>query len=142
MLLLAGIQKRERDKLRQTGILSVDQLWNLHQEEIGEIIGTQYGEIAFNVAQADKTRRADRKTGAAAKNSPRQVAALFRFRNFRLRSSERTAAYLFDWLLRRQPRPVRQIPRPRCRDERRIFGEFFDYVGDPRDGLSLSLDRF
>ena len=54
LVLLGGIPKRERDKLRNAGIARVDHLWPLRQEEIIEIVGEHYGAIAHHVAQAYK----------------------------------------------------------------------------------------
>jgi uncharacterized protein len=57
LILLAGITKRERDKLRRAGIQKIDQAWGMRQEELVEILGVHYGEIAHHVSQAYKLGR-------------------------------------------------------------------------------------
>jgi predicted RecB family nuclease len=133
LLLLAGIQKRERDKLRQAGIENVDQLWNLRQEEVVEIIGAHYAGIASHVAQAYKLNAPIVKPGQLL-DIPRAKRLLyFDFETSdSVHPTEPPHTYLIGCYDGTRDQFVKFLARG-AEDEGRIFTEYFDYVGDPRD---------
>jgi len=133
LVLLAGIAKRERDKLRQAGFQKVDQLWHLRQEEISEIIGAHYGEIAYHVAQAYKHAGAVMKPGQQLKIPRAKRLLYFDFETSdSVHPSEPPHVYLIGCYNGSRDQFVKFLARG-AEDEGRIFTEFFDYVGDPRD---------
>jgi uncharacterized protein len=133
LLLLAGVRKRERAKLRAAAIQRVDQLWNLRQEEIGEIIGPGYGETAYYVAQAYKLGAPIVKPGAQL-SIPRAKRLLYF--DFETSDSvhpiEPPHTYLVGCYDGARDQFVKFLARG-AEDEARIFTEFLDFVGDPRD---------
>jgi uncharacterized protein len=133
LVLLAGVTKRERDKLRNGGIQKIDQLWNLRQEEIVEIIGEHYGDIAFNVAQAYKISGPIVKPGQRL-DLPRAKRLLyFDFETSdSVHPTEPPHTYLIGCYDASRDQFVKFLARG-AEDEGRIFAEFLDYVGDPRD---------
>ncbi|HWH78729.1 MAG TPA: TM0106 family RecB-like putative nuclease, partial [Candidatus Binatus sp.] len=133
LLLLAGIQKRERDKLRRAGIEKVDQLWKLRQEEVAEILGAHYGEIAFYVAQAYKLDRPIVKPGTRLEIPRAKRLLYFDFETSdSVHPNEPPHTYLIGCYDGSRDQIVKFLARG-ADDEGRIFTEFFDYVGDPRD---------
>ena len=133
LLLLAGIQKRERDKLRQAGVFRVDQLWNFRQQQIGEIIGAHYGEIAYHVAQAYKQAGPILKPGQQLKIPRAKRLLYFDFETSdAVHPSEPPHTYLIGCYDGSRDQFVKFLARG-AEDEGRIFSEFLDYVGDPRD---------
>jgi predicted RecB family nuclease len=133
LVLLAGIDKRERAKLRQAGIQKVDQLWNLRREEISEIIGAHYGEVAYHVAQAYKLDGPILQPGRELKIPRAKRLLYFDFETSdSVHPSEPPHTYLIGCYDGTRDQFVRYLARG-AEDEGRIFTEFLDYVGDPRD---------
>jgi uncharacterized protein len=133
LVLLAGITKRERDKLRRAGIEKVDQLWDRRQEEIGEIIGAHYGEIAHHVAQAYKLGAPVAKPGEHLKIPRARRLLYFDFETSdSVHTSEPPHTYLIGCYDDSRGQFVKFLARGAA-DEGRIFSEFLDYVGEPRD---------
>ena len=133
LLLLAGVQKRERAKLCQAGVFKVDQLWNFRQEEISEIIGAHYGEIAYHVAQAYKVNAPIVKPGRDLKIPRAKRLLYFDFETSdAVHPSEPPHTYLIGCYDGTRDQFVKFLARG-AEDEGRIFSEFFDYIGDPRD---------
>jgi uncharacterized protein len=133
LLLIGRIQKPERDKLRQAGILRIDQLWGLSREEIAEIIGARYGEIAYHVAQAYKSGAPILKPGARLEIPRARRLLYFDFETSdAVHPSEPPHVYLIGCYDGARDQFVKFLARG-AEDEGRIFSEFFDYVGDPRD---------
>ncbi|MGH7888033.1 MAG: TM0106 family RecB-like putative nuclease [Candidatus Binatia bacterium] len=133
LLLLAGVQKRERAKLRQAGIQQIDQLWNLRQEEVAEIIGASYGAKAYYVAQAYKLGAPIMKPGEQLKMPRAKRLLYFDFETTdSVHPSEPPHTYLIGCYDGTRDQFVKFLARG-AEDEARIFTEFFDFVGDPRD---------
>jgi len=133
LILLAGITKRERDKLRRAGIRRVDQVWDMRQEELAEILGEHFGVIAYQVSQAYKVN------GPVLK--PEQHLAIPRNKRLlyfdfetsdSVHPSEPAHTYLIGCYDGSRDQFVKFLARG-AEDEARIFTEFFDYVGDSRD---------
>jgi predicted RecB family nuclease len=135
LLLLAGVQKRERDKLRDAGCETVDQLWNLRREEVSEILGAHYGEIAYHVAQAYKSNGPVLKPEQHL-NLPRAKRLLyFDFETSdSIHPTEPPHTYLIGCYDGTRDQFVKFLARGAA-DEGRVFSEFFDYIGEPRDVL-------
>jgi uncharacterized protein len=133
LLLLAGVRKPERAKLRQAGISKIDQLWEMRREEIAEILGTNSGEQAYFVAQAYKLGAPIAKP-AALLNIPRAKRLLyFDFETSdSVHPTEPPHTYLIGCYDGSRDQYVKFLARG-AGDEERIYTEFFDYVGDPRD---------
>ncbi|MFQ5683008.1 MAG: TM0106 family RecB-like putative nuclease [Candidatus Binatia bacterium] len=133
LVLLAGIQKREREKLRRAGIPRIDQLWNLRLEEIYEILGERTGATAYFVAQAYKIRGPILKPGRRL-NIPRGKRLLyFDFETSdQLHPTEAPHVYLVGCWDAMRDQFVKFLARG-AEDEGRIFSEFLDYVGDVKD---------
>jgi uncharacterized protein len=133
LVLLAGIAKRERDKLRAAGIRRVDQLWELREELLSEIIGEHYGAIAYNVAQAYKSGGPVPKPGYSL-DIPRAKRLLyFDFETSdSVHPSEPSHTYLIGCYDAKRDQFVKFLARGAA-DEQRIFDDFLDYVGDPSD---------
>ena len=133
LLLVARLQKREREKLRQAGIDRVDQLWNLPQEAVAEIIGTRYAESAYHIAQAYKLGGAILKPGQELKIRRARRQLYFDFETSdAVHPSEPPHVYLIGCYDGSRDQFVRFLARG-AEDEGRIFAEFLDFVGDPRD---------
>ncbi|HEX9452941.1 MAG TPA: TM0106 family RecB-like putative nuclease, partial [Candidatus Binatia bacterium] len=135
LLLVAGIQKRQRDKLRDAGCEKVDQLWDLRREEVSEILGAHYGEIAYHVAQAYKANGPVLKPEQHL-NIPRAKRLLyFDFETSdSIHPTEPPHTYLIGCYDDTRDQFVKFLARGAA-DEGRIFSEFFDYIGEPRDVL-------
>lgn len=135
LVLLAGITKRQRDKLRAAGIQRVDQLWDLGEEAIRDIIGEHYGAIAYNVAQAYKSSAPVLKPGQIL-DIPRAKRRLyFDFETSdSVHPSEPPHTYLIGCYDDSRDQFVKFLARG-ARDEARIFDEFLDYAGDCRDAI-------
>jgi len=134
LLLLAGVQKRETDKLRDAGCERVDQLWNLRREEVIEMLGAFYGEIAYSVALACKVNGPVLKPEQHL-DIPR-VKRLLYF-DFETSDSVHTTESPHTYLIGcygSGDQFVKFLARGAA-DEGRIFSEFFDYIGQPRDVL-------
>jgi len=133
LLLLAGIQKRERDKLRQAGFQKVDQLWNQRQEEIAEIVGAHYGEIAYHVAQAYRLGRPLLRPGRQLEIPRAKRLLYFDFETSdSVHPTQPPHIYLIGCYDGTRDQFVKFLARG-AEDEGRIFSEFLDYIGDPRD---------
>jgi len=133
LLLIARIQKREREKLRKAGIQAVDHLWNLCQEEIIDIIGEHYGAIAYHVAQAYKLGGPILKPGHQLQIRRAKRLLYFDFETSdAVHPSEPPHIYLVGCYDGSRDQFVKFLARG-AEDEGRIFTEFLDYVGDPRD---------
>jgi predicted RecB family nuclease len=133
LVLLAGITKGKREKLRQAGIQKVDQLWNLRQEEVAEIIGEHYGEIAYYVAQAYKIGEPILPPGRQLKILRAKRLLYFDFETSdAVHPSEPPHSYLIGCYDGTRDQFVKFLARG-AEDECRIFSEFLDYIGDPRD---------
>jgi len=133
LVLLAGIQKRERDKLRQAGIRRVDELWQRRQEEILEIAGEYYGSIAYHVAQAYRINGPILKPGQQLKIPRARRLLYFDFETSdSVHPTEPPHNYLIGCYDGTRDQFVKFLARG-AEDEGRIFTEFADYVGDPRD---------
>src|SRR5262245_33924734 len=133
LLLIARLQKRDREKLRLAGIRSVDQLWNMRQEQIAEIIGEQAADSAYHVAQAYK-RSSPILKPAQELRIPRAKRLLyfdFETSDFAY-PNEQPHTYLMGCYDGTRDQFVKFLARG-AEDEARIFTEFLDYVGDPRD---------
>jgi uncharacterized protein len=133
LILLAGITKRERDKLRRAGISRVDQVWDMRQEELVEILGDHFGAIAYQVSQAYKVSGPILQPGKQL-TIPRSKRLLyFDFETSdSVHPSEPAHTYLIGCYDGTRDQFVKFLARG-AEDEARIFTEFFDYVGDPRD---------
>ena len=133
LVLLAGVPKRERDKLRAAAITRIDQLWTMREEEIAEIVGAHYGAIAYNVAQTYKLDRPIAKPGQKL-DIPRAKRLLyFDFETCDATyQSEPPHVYLIGCYDDARDQFVNFLARG-ADDEGRIFADFLDYVGDPRD---------
>ncbi|MGH7817469.1 MAG: TM0106 family RecB-like putative nuclease [Candidatus Binatia bacterium] len=133
LLLIAGIQKHQRDKLRSAGIRKVDQLWTLGREEISEIIGEHFGEIAYHVAEAYKIGAPMVKPGQQLKIPRAKRLLYFDFETSdSVHPSEPPHTYLIGCYDGTRDQFVKFLARG-AEDEGRVFTEFLDYVGDPRD---------
>ena len=133
LILLAGITKRERDKLRRASIHRVDQVWNMRQEELVEILGEHFGAIAFLVSQAYKVRGPVLKPGQHLTIPRNKRLLYFDFETSdSVHPSEPAHTYLIGCYDGSRDQFVKFLARG-AEDEARIFTEFFDYVGDPRD---------
>jgi uncharacterized protein len=132
-VLLGGIPKRERDKLRNAGIARVDHLWPLRQEEIIEIVGEHYGAIAHHVAQAYKITGPILKPGHELKIPRAKRRLYFDFETTdAVHPTEPPHTYLIGCYDGSRDQFVKFLSRG-AEDEGRIFEEFIDYVGDPRE---------
>ena len=133
LVLLAGIPKRERDRLRAAGAVRIDQLWQLRAEEIMEIAGEHYGAIAYHVAQAYRLNGPILKPGQQLK-IPRAHRLLY----FDFETSDATYpsepphTYLIGCYDGTRDQFVKFLARG-ATDEEQIYLEFIDFVGDPRD---------
>ena len=133
LVLLAGIQKRERDKLRNARIQRVDQLWDFRVEEISEIIGDHYGPVAHHVAQAYKVGGPIMKDGRRLEIPRARRLLYFDFETSdAVHPTEPPHTYLIGCYDGSRDQFVKFLARGAA-DESRIFEEFFDYIGDPRD---------
>ena len=133
LILLAGITKRERAKLRRAGIHKIDQLWDMRLEELSEIIGERYGETAHHVSQAYKLGGPVLKPGRELTIPRAKRLLYFDFETSdSVHSSEPAHTYLIGCYDGSRDQFVKFLARGAA-DEARIFSEFFDYVGDPRD---------
>jgi uncharacterized protein len=133
LVLLAGVQRRERDKLRRKGIQRVNQLWDLRQEEIVEIIGDHYGAIAYSVAQAYKVGGPILKPGRRLDISRARRLLYFDFETSdAVHPTEPPHTYLIGCYDGTRDQFVKFLARG-AGDEERIFEEFLDYIGDCRD---------
>ena len=134
LILLAGITKRERDKLRRAGIHRVDQAWNLRREELVEILGERLWR--------DRATMSARPTNSVARFcSPAEQLGIPRAKRLlyfdfetsdSIHPSEPPHTYLIGCYDGSRGQFVKFLARGAA-DETRVFTEFFDYVGDPRD---------
>ncbi len=133
LVLLAGVDRGDREKLRAAGIHRIDQLWNLTLEEVRRILGEQNGTTAYFLARAYKEGRPILKPGSRL-SIPRAKRLLY----FDFETSddvhprEPPHVYLIGCWDARRDQYVRFLARG-AQDERRIFEEFLDYVGDLHD---------
>ena len=133
LILLAGIAKRERDKLRRAGIHKIDQVWQQPRETLAAIIGERYGEIAHYVSQAYKLGGPLLKPGEQLIIPRARRLLYFDFETSdSVHPSEPAHTYLIGCYDGSRDQFVNFLARG-AEDEGRIFTEFFDYVGEPRD---------
>jgi len=133
LILLAGIAKRERDKLRRAGVHRVDQVWQLRQQQVVEILGEHYGDMAYHVAQAYKRNSPVSKPGKQLMIPRGKRLLYFDFETSdSVHPSEPAHTYLIGCYDDSRDQYVRFLARG-AEDEGRIFTEFIDFVGDPRD---------
>lgn len=133
LLLLAGIQKREREKLRAAGIHRVDQLWDMNPRAVCEIIGDHYGNAAYLVAQAYKTGKPLLKPGAALDIPRARRLLYFDFETSdEVHPTEPAHTYLIGCYDAMRDQYVKFLARG-AEDEGRIFEEFLDFVGEADD---------
>ncbi len=133
LLLIARIQKREREKLRQAGIFTVDQLSGLRREQIAEIIGEHFGTIAYYVSQAYKFGVPILKPGHDLRIPRAKRMLYFDFETSdSVHPTEPPHVYLIGCYDGKRDQFVKFLSRG-AEDEERIFAEFLDYIGDPRD---------
>jgi predicted RecB family nuclease len=133
LILLAGIQRRERDKLRKAGIERVDQLWQHRLEEIAEIVGEHYGAMAYHVAQAYRINGPILRPGQQLKIPRARRLLYFDFETSdSVHPTEPPHTYLIGCYDGSRDQFVKFLARG-AEDEGRIFMEFIDYIGDPRD---------
>jgi predicted RecB family nuclease len=133
LILLAGIQVKEREKLRSVGIHRVDQLWNLTLYAVNEILGNQYGKIAYHVAQAYKENRPILKPNSSL-TIPRAKRHLYL--DFEtsdgVHPTEPAHVYLIG-IYDAEAGTFTHFLGRGAEDEKRIFTEFLNYVGDPAE---------
>ncbi len=133
LVLLAGIQKREREKLRQAGIHRVDQLWNLTGHAVNAIIGDHYGATALQVAQAYNIGGPVVKPGQNLEIPRAKRLLYFDFETSdSVHPTEPPHTYLIGCYDANRDQYVRFLARG-AEDEGRIFDEFLDYAEDLRD---------
>jgi uncharacterized protein len=133
LVLLAGVQRRERDKLRRAGIQRIDQLWSISVNEVCAIIGDHYGAIAHSVAQAYKVGGPILKTGCRLDIPRARRLLYFDFETSdAVHPTEPPHTYLIGCYDGARDQFVKFLARGAA-DEGRIFEEFLDYVGDCRD---------
>ena len=133
LVLLAGISKGERDKLRKAGIERVDQLWQLRQEECVEILGAHYGAIAYFVAQAYRNLGPVMEPGQQLVIPRARRLLYFDFETTdAVHPTEPPHTYLIGCYDAGRNQFVKFLARG-AEDESRIFDEFIEYVGDLGD---------
>ncbi len=133
LLLLAGIQKKERDKLRAAGIQSLHQLWDRHSEDLCDILGDHYGPIAYFVGQAYKTGEPLLKPGCQLEVPRAKRLIYFDFETSNaVHPTEPPHTYLIGCYDGNRDQYVKFLARG-AEDEARIFEDFLDYAGDLND---------
>lgn len=133
LILLAGISKRERDKLRHAGIRNIAQVGDQRLEQLVEILGERYGKSAYYVSQAYKLGGALLKPGQELRIPRAKRLLYFDFETCdSVYPHEPPHTYLIGCYDGSRDQFVKFLARG-AEDECRIFTEFFDYVGDPRD---------
>jgi predicted RecB family nuclease len=133
LVLLAGVQKPERKKLRDAGIQTIDQLWHLSKESIHDILGERYGAIAYHVAQAYKSGAPVVKPAQSLRIPRAKRLLYFDFETSdSVHPTEPPHTYLVGCYDAKRDNFVKFLARG-AGDEGRIFEEFIDYVGDGRD---------
>jgi uncharacterized protein len=133
LVLLAGIQKRERDKLRKAGVQRIDRLWDLSVAEICAMIGDHYGPMAHGVAQAYKQGDPILKPGRRLEIPRARRQLYFDFETSDgVHPTEPPHTYLIGCYDAARTQFVKFLARG-AEDEGRIFEEFIDFVGDSRD---------
>ena len=133
LILLAGIQKRERDKLRQAGIRQISQICQLRLEEVCEIIGEHYGAVACQVADAYRINGPILKAGRRLDIPRARRLLYFDFETSdAVHPTEPPHTYLIGCYDGTRDQFVKFLARG-AEDEGRIFAEFIDFVGELRD---------
>jgi predicted RecB family nuclease len=133
LVLLAGIQKRERTKLRKAGVQCLDQIWDLGVNQIREIIGDHYGTIAYFVAQAYKTNSPILKPGTQLQIPRARRHLYFDFETSdEVHPTEPPHVYLIGCYDGTRDQFVKFLARG-AQDEQRIFAEFLDFMGDVKN---------
>lgn len=133
LTLLAGIQARDREKLRGAGIHSVDRLWNLGLKEVQAILGVKLGEQAYYTGQSYRTGRPILKPKCRL-TTPRAKRHLY----FDVETSDKVHptelphVYLIGCWDAERGQCVQFLARG-AGDEGRIFREFLEYLGDMRN---------
>lgn len=135
LVLLAGVSRREREKLRQAGVSRVDKLWDLTPEEVTEILGKEQGANAYWVAQAYKKGRPILRPGCRLEIPRARRLLYFDFETSDdVHPKEPPHIYLIGCWDGNRDQYVKFLARG-VGDEERIFLEFLDYAGDPRNTL-------
>ncbi len=130
LVLLAGVPRGERAKLRRAGIHRVDQLWNLQLEESCEILGEHYGTTAYYVTQAYKTGQPILKPGCQLTIPRAKRLLYFDFETSdEVHPTEPPHIYLIGCWDAMRDQYVKFLARG-AGDEGGIFNGFLDYVGD------------
>jgi predicted RecB family nuclease len=133
LILLAGIQAREREKLRGAEIHSVGQLWNLGLKEVQAILGMKFGEQAYYTGQSYRTGRPILKPKCRL-TIPRATRHLY----FDVETSDKVHptepphVYLIGCWDAERGQCVQFLARG-AGDEGRIFREFLEYLGNVRN---------
>jgi uncharacterized protein len=130
LVLVAGLGARERAKLRQAGIDRLDQLWSLPLEETRKILGQAHGAAAYYVSQAYKTNGPIAKPGTSLAIPRAKRHLYFDFETSdQVHPTEPPHVYLIGCWDGERDQFVNFLARG-AEDERRIFTEFLDYVGE------------
>jgi len=130
LTLLAGIQAREREKLRGAEIHSVGQLWNLGLKEVQAILGMKFGEQAYYTGQSYRTGRPILKPKCRLTIPRAKRHLYFDFETSdEVHPTEPPHVYLIGCWDVEQEEYVKFLARG-AEEERRIFREFLDFIGD------------
>lgn len=130
LVLLAGVGRGERERLRGAGISSVDRLWDLALEEVKSLVGEARGTQTYWVAQAYKSAGPLLKPGRALRVPRGRRRLYFDFETYdELHGKEPPHIYLIGCWDAGRDQYVKFLARG-AQDEERIFLEFLDYAGD------------
>ncbi len=133
LILLPGIGPKDREKLREAGIARLDQLWDRRLDEVCAILGEQSGSGVYHVAQAYRTGLPILKPGARLDVPRARRHLYFDFETSDdVHPTQPPHVYLIGCWDAEQEKFAHFLARG-AGDEGRIFKEFLDHVGDPRD---------
>lgn len=133
LLLLAGIQRKHREKLRAAGIPYLDQLWDRPLEHLCDILGDRYGAVAYFVGQAYKSGAPLLIPGCQLEIPRAKRLIYFDFETSdAVHPTEPPHTYLIGCYDGMRDQYVKFLARGAA-DEVRIFEEFLDYTGDLND---------
>lgn len=142
LVLLAGISAKERQKLREAGLGSVDRVWAVRLEELSEILGEPYGEIAYYVAQAYRTGEPILKPGSRLAIPRAKRLLYFDFETSDdVHPREPPHVYLIGCWDSMRDQYVKFLARG-AQDEGKILADFLDYVGDLENTLLYHWTEF
>jgi uncharacterized protein len=142
LVLLAGVQFREREKLRAAGLGSVDRLWDRTYGEVVEILGESAGSAAYHVAQAYKTKQPVPIPGSRLSIPRAKRSLYFDFETSDdIHPTEPPHVYLIGSWDGGRDQYVHFLARG-AGDEERIFREFLEYAGDRDDTLLYHWTEF